>query len=72
VRASDRLRKLARLRDWIAARMAAKPDLTLDDLVLEIADEHQITVHRVSVWRTLRSLGLTHKKRPASRRAKAA
>ncbi len=64
--------KLGRLRDWIMARMAAKPDLTLDDLVQDIADEHQMTVHRVSVWRTLRSLGLTHKKRPASRRAKAA
>ena len=64
--------KLGRLRDWIAVRMAAKPDLTLDDLVLEITDEHQITVHRVSVWRTLRGLGLTHKKRPASRRAEAA
>jgi transposase len=55
----------------VAARMDAKPDLTLDDLVLEIADEHQMTVHRVSVWRTLCSLGLTHKKRPPGRRAKA-
>lgn len=62
--------KLGRLRAWIAARMAAKPGLTLDDLVLEIADAHQMTVHRVSVWRTLRSLGLTHKKktsRPSSK-----
>ncbi|TVS01222.1 MAG: IS630 family transposase, partial [Rhodobacteraceae bacterium] len=42
--------------------MHAKPDLTLDDLVLEIAAEHQMTIHRVSVWRALRSLGLTHKK----------
>jgi len=64
--------KLGRLRDWIAARMSVKPDLTLDDLVLEIADRHRMTVHRVSVWRTLRSLGLTHKKRPPGRRAKAA
>ena len=64
--------KLARLRDWIATQMTAKPDLTLDDLVLKIADAHEMTVHRVSVWRTLHSLGLTHKKRPASRRAKAA
>jgi transposase len=55
--------KLTRLRDWIAARMAARPDLTLDDLVLEIADAHQMTVHRVSVWRTLRGFGLTHKVR---------
>ena len=64
--------KLGPLRGWIAARMAEKPDLTLDDLVLEIADEHQMTIHRVSVWRTLRSLGLTHKKSPPGRRAKAA
>jgi transposase len=64
--------KLGHLRDWIKARMDAKPDLTLDDLVLEIADAHQMTVHRVSVWRTLRGLGLTHKKRPASRRTEAA
>lgn len=64
--------KLARLRNWIAAQIAAKPDLTLDDLVLEIADAHQMTVHRVSVWRTLRNLDLTHKKRPSGRRAKAA
>jgi transposase len=36
--------KLGRLRDWIAARMTAKPDLKLDDVVLEIAEEHQMTV----------------------------
>lgn len=63
--------KLGRLRDWIGLRMTTKPDLTLDDLVHEIADKHQLTVHRVSVWRTLRSLDLTHKKRPSSGRAKA-
>ena len=60
--------KLSRLRDWIAARMDAKPDLTLNDL----ADQHGIAIHRVPVWRFLRSLGLTHKKRPASRRAETA
>src|SRR6056297_3045791 len=49
--------KLARLRDWIAVRITAKPDLTLDDLMLEIAEAHQMTVHRVSVWRSLYSLG---------------
>lgn len=64
--------KLGRLRYWIKGRMEAKPDLTLDDLVLEIAEAHQVTVHRVSVWRALRSLGLTHKKRLSSHRAKAA
>ena len=44
-------------------RLVEKPDLTLDDLVAELADRHGITIHRVSVWRFLRSLGLTHKKR---------
>jgi transposase len=56
----------------IGKRMTQKPDLTLDDLVTELAERHGITIHRVSVWRLLRGLGLTHKKRPASRRAEAA
>lgn len=64
--------KLGPVRAWIAARMAKKPDLTLNDLVTELAERHGITIHRVSIWRFLRSLGLTHKKRPASRRAETA
>jgi transposase len=61
--------KLARLRDWVATQMKAKPNLMLDDLVLKIADAHEMTVHRVSVWRTLQSLGLTQKKtcKPSSK-----
>ena len=54
--------KLASIRGWLKARMLAKPDLTLDDFVLEVADDHGVKVHRVSVWRVLRSLGLTYKK----------
>ena len=50
-----------------AARMAQKSDLTLDDLVAERAEHHGITIHRVSVWRFLRSLGLTHEKSPPRR-----
>jgi len=64
--------KLANLRGWIEARMVAKPDLTLDDLVLELSDRHNVTIHRVSIWRVLLSLGLTHKKRSSSRRTEAA
>jgi transposase len=64
--------KLGPVRSWIETRMAKKPDLTLNDLATELAERHGITVHRVSIWRFLRSLGLTHKKRPASRRAEAA
>lgn len=64
--------KLGAVKAAIAKRMAEKPDLTLNDLVAELAERHGITIHRVSVWRMLRGLGLTHKKRPASRRAEAA
>jgi transposase len=64
--------KLNAVTDCIKRRMAEKPDLTLNDLVAELADRHGITIHRVSVWRFLRGLDLTHKKRPASRRAEAA
>lgn len=61
--------KLASVQVWITARMDAKPDLTLDDLVRELADHHGIAIHRGSVWRCLRGLGLTHKKtfKPPSR-----
>ena len=54
--------KLAPVQDRLAARMKEKPDLTLDDLVGELATQHGISVSRVSVWRTLRRLGLTYKK----------
>jgi len=64
--------KLVSVQDWITGRMEEKPDMTLNDLVSELADHHGIAIHRVSVWRFLRGLGLTHKKRPASRRAEAA
>jgi transposase len=64
--------KLARVRDWIETRMGQAPDLTLNDLVAELADRHGLTIHRVSVWRFLRSLGLTHKKRSPGERAEAA
>jgi transposase len=52
--------------------MAQKADLTLDNLVAELADRHGLAIHRVSVWRFLRSLGLTPKKSPPRRRAEAA
>ena len=64
--------KLSGLKDWVARRIGRKPDLTAAELAAEIAATHGIVVHRVSVWRLLRDLGLTHKKRPASRRAEAA
>jgi transposase len=63
--------KLAGLKDWVARRIGEKRDLTAAMLAAEIAATHGMAVHRSSVWRLLRDLGLTHKKRPASRRAEA-
>lgn len=63
--------KLSALKDWVAHRIAQKRDLTAAGLAAEIAATHGMAVHRGSVWRLLRELGLTHKKRPASRRAEA-
>ena len=64
--------KLARVAGWIEGRINEKRDLTLDALVVELREGHGVEAHRVSVWRHLRGLGLTHKKRPAGGRAKAA
>ena len=64
--------KLAGVAGWIEHRIKQKRDLTLDELVVELRDGPGVAVHRVSVWRHLRGLGLTHKKRPAGGRAKAA
>ena len=57
--------KLAGVTGWIEARVAARGEITLDELVAELAETHGIEVHRGTVWRALRGLGLTHKKRPA-------
>ena len=64
--------KLAGVADWTRGRIREKGDLTLDELVVELREVQGVEAHRVLVWRHLRSLGLTHKKRPAGRPAEAA
>lgn len=64
--------KLSGLKDWIARRIGEKRDLTAAALAAEILTTHGVSVRRGSVWSVLRSLGLTHKKRPARRRAETA
>jgi transposase len=63
--------KLVKLGDWVRQRISKKRDGTLDELVIELRDQQGVDVHRTSVWRLLRRLDLTHKKRPARRRAEA-
>ena len=58
--------KLTSVKDWVRARIAAQPDLTIDELTAELAVDHGLMVHRSSVGRLLHRLGLSHKKRPAS------
>lgn len=64
--------KLTGVAGWIACRIKEKGDLTLDELVVELREARGVEANRVSVWRRLQGLGLTHKKRPAGGRAKAA
>lgn len=54
--------KLAGVTNWIEAHVAAKGEITLDELVAELAETHGIAVHRGTVGRCLHRLGLTHKK----------
>lgn len=58
--------KLSDVTAWVQARIAAKPDLTIDELTAELGAEHGLKVHRSSVGRLLHRLELSHKKRPAS------
>jgi transposase len=58
--------KLTGVQGWVERRIAAQPDLTIDELTAELASRHGVQVHRSSVGRLLLRLGLSHKKRPAS------
>lgn len=58
--------KLTGVKGWVERRIAARPDLTIDEVTAELAAEHGLKVHRSSVGRLLLRLGLSHKKRSAS------
>src|SRR6266853_5893428 len=60
---------LAAHREWLLARLAEKPDLTLRALVAELA-EHGITVSYYAVWNFFEHEGISFKKKacaPANR-----
>ena len=58
-------------RDWLLARIAVAPDLTISALRAELA-ERGTAVSRDTVWRFLAKARLTFKKKPTRRRAGAA
>jgi transposase len=55
---------VARERDWVLARIAEKPDLTLRALLRELADRG-LVVSYYALWHFLQHEGVTFKKKPS-------
>jgi transposase len=64
-------RLLAKQRDWLVARLAEKPDLTLRALVAELHDR-AVKASYGSVWRLLKDERISFKKKPVRLRARSA
>jgi transposase len=62
-------RSLLHQRDWLLERIAAKPDLTLRELVGEL-QARAIAASYGSVWRLLNDEGISFKKKPARKRTR--
>jgi transposase len=62
-------RSLAGERDWLLARLAAVPDLTLRALVVELGDRGVATSYG-SVWRIIHDAGISFKKNSVRHRAR--
>lgn len=56
-------------REWLMARLAAAPDLTVRALRAELETQRGVRVGYGAVWRWLTAEGLTFKKKPSRRRA---
>ena len=42
--------ELSAMRNWFEVRLVQKGNLTLDDLAAELAEDHDLAIHRVSAW----------------------
>ena len=62
--------KLASLHAAIAAEVARRPDVTLEELRAWLLATHQVVASVGLMHNTLARLGLTHKKRPAGPRSR--
>ena len=60
--------RLQREREWLLARIAEKPDLTLRAVVAELVGRG-VPASYGAVWRLLKAEGITVKKKPVRRRA---
>lgn len=56
-------------RDWLLARIRAKPDLTLHALLGELAEVRSVVVSCDTLWRFLKREGISFKKNAARQRA---
>jgi transposase len=61
---------LAGERDWLLARMAEKPDITLRALLTEL-EARGVAVSYYAVWHFVHRAGLSFKKKSARQRARA-
>jgi transposase len=57
--------KLLAQHEVIRLKVKAEPDLTLGELQAWLRDEHQLSISVRGMWKTLRQLDLTRKKRPS-------
>lgn len=64
-----RARSLAGKRDWVLARLAEAPDLTLRGLVAELGECGVVTSYG-SVWRIVHDAGISFKKNSVRQRAR--
>jgi len=64
----NRPRSLAGERDWLLARLATTPDLTLRALVAELGQRGVVTSYG-SVWRIVHDAGISFKKNSVRHRA---
>lgn len=63
--------KLLPYYEAIRGKLEAEPDLTLAELRAWLLEAEQVSISQRGMWKTLRRLDLTHKKRPNMPRSRA-
>ena len=64
--------KLEPERDWLLELVGREKDLTLHAMLARLAEERSVVVSCDALWRFLRSLGITFKKRRSTPRSRTA